>query len=100
MPDGRYFMDARRAVKDAKRGDGDMAAATAAVDAARVSLGERGPVWWDDGAPDLNWHLANARVESRRRWNQTIVQSFHAQENARSDQCRRPPNSRLSYGKP
>ncbi len=22
------------------------------------ALGERGPVWWDDGAPDLNRHLA------------------------------------------
>jgi hypothetical protein len=21
-------------------------------------LGERGPVWWDDGAPDLTRHLA------------------------------------------
>ena len=83
-PDGRYFMvagrlwrstnpaipkesrrrlvvelmAARRAVKDAKRGEGDMKAARAAVDAAKVTLGERGPVWWDDGAPDLNRHLA------------------------------------------
>jgi hypothetical protein len=23
-----------------------------------VALGERGPVWWDDGTPDLNRHLA------------------------------------------
>jgi hypothetical protein len=29
-----------------------------AVDRAKVALGERGPVWWDDGAPDLNRHLA------------------------------------------
>lgn len=65
-PDGRYFvvrgrlwrtsnpaldgstraglvsalMAARRAVRDAK--------------AAKRVLGERGPVWWTDGAPDLN----------------------------------------------
>lgn len=28
-----------------------------AVDRAKIALGERGPVWWDDGAPDLNRHL-------------------------------------------
>ncbi|WP_235531902.1 hypothetical protein [Sphingomonas sp. Leaf67] len=31
-----------------------MAKARKAVDAAKVALGERGPVWWDDGAPDYN----------------------------------------------
>lgn len=85
-PDGRYFvvrgrlwrtsnpaldpglrqrlvgelMDARRAVGGAKR-TGDRAAETAAhdaVDRAKIALGERGPVWWDDGAPDYNRHLA------------------------------------------
>ena len=25
---------------------------------AKVGLGERGPVWWGDGAPDYNRHLA------------------------------------------
>jgi hypothetical protein len=85
-PDGRYFvvrgrlwrttdpalpeqlrarltgelMAARRAVGAARRsGDADaMRAARAAVDAAKVALGERGPVWWSDGAPDYNRHLA------------------------------------------
>ena len=85
-PDGRYFvvrgrlwrrsdpsltedrrqalvndlMAARRAVAAAKRGgDPDaMKAARAAVDAAKVALGERGPVWWTDGAPDLNRRMA------------------------------------------
>ena len=27
------------------------------VDAAKVALGERGPVWWTDGAPDVNRHM-------------------------------------------
>lgn len=27
------------------------------VQAAKVALGERGPVWWSDGAPDLNRFL-------------------------------------------
>ncbi|WP_338504511.1 hypothetical protein V6R86_10965 [Sphingomonas kaistensis] len=30
----------------------------ARVDAAKRALGERGPVWWDDGDPDWNRHLA------------------------------------------
>ena len=83
-PDGRYFivagrlwratnpaipegerhrlvaelMDARRAVKEAKRGNGDLRIARASVDSAKVGLGERGPAWWDDGAPDWNRHMA------------------------------------------
>ena len=28
------------------------------VDRAKVALGERGPVWWDDGAPDYNRRMA------------------------------------------
>jgi hypothetical protein len=28
------------------------------VDDAKQALGERGPVWWDDGSPDLNRHMA------------------------------------------
>jgi hypothetical protein len=31
--------------------------ARAAVDDAKRALGERGPVWWRDGAPDLNRHM-------------------------------------------
>ena len=84
-PDGRYFvvagrlwrmsnpnlapaerqelvnglMTARRQVGAAKKA-GDAAAersARAAVDAAKRALGERGPVWWTDGAPDFNRRL-------------------------------------------
>ncbi|MBB3034735.1 hypothetical protein [Alteriqipengyuania lutimaris] len=49
------LMDARRAVGAAKR-SGDARAESRArgqVHAAKVALGERGPVWWSDGAPDL-----------------------------------------------
>jgi hypothetical protein len=82
-PDGRYFvvrgrlwrksdpglsnderdrlvnelMSARRAVRDA---GGERCATLAArkrLDAAKVGLGERGPVWWNDGAPDYNRHM-------------------------------------------
>ena len=46
-------MGARRAVKhaadEAERGD-----ARERVHAAKVALGERGPPWWDDGAPDYS----------------------------------------------
>jgi hypothetical protein len=84
-PDGRYFvvrgrlwrttnptlpeeerraltaqlMAARRAVATTRR-TGDVAQRTearAAVDTAKRALGERGPVWWSDGAPDYNRHL-------------------------------------------
>lgn len=54
------LMDARRAKGAAMRA-GDQQAreeARAAVDAAKHALGERGPVWWTDGAPDYNRHLA------------------------------------------
>ena len=53
------LMDARRAVGAAKKaGDRDAEkAARAHVHEAKVALGERGPVWWDDGAPDYNRHL-------------------------------------------
>jgi hypothetical protein len=47
----RDLMAARRAVR-AKEPD-----ARARVDAAKRALGERGPVWWDDGARDWNRHL-------------------------------------------
>jgi hypothetical protein len=85
-PDGRYFvvrgrlwrttnpalpeqtrtrltgelMTARRAVLAAQRSGGDDALGTArsAVEAAKIALGERGPVWWTDGAPDYNRRLA------------------------------------------
>ncbi|WP_285361005.1 hypothetical protein [Pseudomonas sp. fls2-241-TYG-175] len=83
-PDGRYFvvkeqlwrcsnpslteeerqrlvnelMDARRTVKSAKvtQDSAQLKQARANVDTAKVALGERGPVWWQDGAPDYNRH--------------------------------------------
>lgn len=85
-PDGRYFvvrgrlwrmanpalgepersklvhglMAARRAVRDAKEKNDLKSEATAhrAVDRLKRALGERGPVWWNDGTPDLNRHMA------------------------------------------
>ena len=85
-PDGRYFvvrgrlwrttnpnlpadrrthlvhdlMTARSAKRKAMRAHNPAAREQArqAVDAAKHALGERGPVWWTDGAPDYNRHLA------------------------------------------
>lgn len=53
------LMDARRAVRRAQRADDAPALAEARrdVDAAKHALGERGPVWWTDGAQDYNRHL-------------------------------------------
>jgi hypothetical protein len=81
-PDGRYFvvrgklwrmpnpnlspakksvlvselMKARGAVRSAKLAGNQLeeAAAHRAVDVVKRELGERGPVWWSDGTPDLN----------------------------------------------
>lgn len=56
----RELMAARRA-KGAAMRRGDTAGreeARARVEAAKRALGERGPVWWVDGAPDYNQHMA------------------------------------------
>lgn len=54
----RELMSARRAVRDARGDDVATADARKRVNDAKVSLGERGPAWWDDNAPDYNRHLA------------------------------------------
>ncbi len=90
-PDGRYFvvrgrlwrmanpaldpalrealvkdlMAARRAVRNATGDSDTLREARARVDAAKRALGERGPVWWTDGAPD---------------WNRRMVRSTHYAE--------------------
>ena len=56
----KRLMDARREVGRAKKA-GDVIAERAArsqVDAAKHALGERGPIWWTDGAPDFNRRMA------------------------------------------
>ena len=85
-PDGRYFvvrgrlwrlsnphldvvtrdalvqelMAARRAVRTA-RGDAEaLVKARSRVDSAKRALGERGSVWWTDGAPDYNKRLVKS----------------------------------------
>ena len=52
------LVQARRALR-ATRGDPDaLRYARDSVDAAKRKLGERGEVWWEDGAPDYNRHMA------------------------------------------
>ena len=52
----RELMAARLAVKAALKSGiaEELALARKAVDTSKIALGERGPVWWTDGAPDLN----------------------------------------------
>lgn len=71
----RRLMAARREVGVARRqGDGEaLARAGAAVDEAKRALGERGPVWWDDGGPDYNRHLVK----------NTPYAAWHAREQSR-----------------
>jgi hypothetical protein len=68
----RNLTAARRAVKDAKSSGAQNCEAEAhrAVDIAKQALGERGPVWWNDGAPDLN----------RQRVKDTPYAAWYAQE--------------------
>jgi hypothetical protein len=54
----RELMAARRTVRRARNDAEALAKARAQVDAAKHALGERGPVWWTDGAPDYNRRLA------------------------------------------
>ena len=68
----RELMQARAAVGRARRAgdEEDMRLARAAVNSAKVALGERGPVWWTDGAPGYNRHLA--RNTPYREWSANI----------------------------
>ncbi|WP_291385760.1 hypothetical protein [Devosia sp.] len=50
------LMNARRRVRS--KAPEEDARARRDVDAAKRALGERGPVWWADGAPDYNRYLA------------------------------------------
>lgn len=54
----KQLMDARRAMRRDQPED-LRTAARQSVDAAKTALGERGPVWWTDGAPDFNRKLVN-----------------------------------------
>jgi hypothetical protein len=53
----RELIAARRAVRDAADSK-ERIAARLKIDAAKKALGERGDVWWNDGAPDYNRRLA------------------------------------------
>lgn len=54
------LMAARNAVRLALSGKDEtkLRGARQRVQTAKVGLGERGPVWWSDGTPDYNRHLA------------------------------------------
>lgn len=54
------LMTARRAKQTAMRSDDPEGREIARlrIEAAKQALGERGPVWWTDGAPDFNRRLA------------------------------------------
>ena len=51
------LMTARRDVKHFKEDPIKLKKARAKVYAAKVALGERGPVWWTDASPDENRKL-------------------------------------------
>jgi len=47
-------MEARRDVKKYKGDPDQLKLARTCVNEAKIALGERGPVWWEDGRPDEN----------------------------------------------
>ena len=53
----KQLMAARRSLRSG-HSDTERAAARRSVDEAKRALGERGPVWWDDGSPDCNRKMA------------------------------------------
>jgi len=53
----KQLMDARRGLRGQPSTE-QRAALRRQVDEAKRGLGERGPVWWSDGAPDYNRRLA------------------------------------------
>lgn len=44
--------------RDFKATDAERKAARRIVNAVKIELGERGAVWWTDGSPDYNRHMA------------------------------------------
>ena len=52
----KQLMDARRALRG-ERAEAERRAARDEVDRVKQALGERGAVWWTDGAPDFNRKL-------------------------------------------
>ncbi|QIK79936.1 hypothetical protein G7077_04470 [Sphingomonas piscis] len=53
----RDLMRARRLIKTAKGNEEVLDAIRAQVDRAKQALGERGPAWWTDKAPDYDRSL-------------------------------------------
>lgn len=53
----KELMAARRALSKPESDERAVGEIRQRVDAAKIALGERGPVWWDDGAPDFNRYL-------------------------------------------
>jgi hypothetical protein len=116
-PDGRYFvvrgrlwrrtnphldeatrqrltielMSARSAVRRALRepDPAALALARARVHAAKVALGERGPAWWDDGAPDFNRRLV--KNTPYRTWFVALDREGGADAGSRAARRSRPP---------
>ena len=72
----RELMRARREVKESIHSNdvGRLTTARASVDAAKIALGERGPVWWDDSTefhrylvtntPYAEWYLNLDKADS------------------------------------
>lgn len=77
-------MEARRALRRNAPQEG-RAAARQQVDDAKRGLGERGPVWWADGAPDYNRKLV--RNTPYARWFASLGLRDEVARGDLGDQC-------------
>nr|WP_145548358.1 hypothetical protein [Variovorax boronicumulans] len=80
------LMQARRALRGTASAE-TRATARAQVDAAKRALGERGPVWWTDGAPDYNRHLVHRTPYAQ--WHAALAASVGAAPPAAPPSVRR-----------
>lgn len=76
----KRLMAARRAVHEAQLSSDREAEAAARkrVDEVKRALGERGPVWWDDGSPDLNRRMAKNTPYAQ--WYTHLARSSHGEQ--------------------
>lgn len=78
----KQLMEGRRLLRGI-RPDAERAAARTQIDDAKRALGERGPVWWTDGAPDFNRKLA--RNTPYRDWIASLTSTPASSQSSMSD---------------
>lgn len=58
----KELMTLRRRIRDTKNEPEAQRKARYELNEVKIKLGERGPVWWDDGVPDLTHHKVKGSI--------------------------------------